>query len=75
MNTEHTVEQLVKIGLCQPKFYTPQVWRKANNIMLECCAFGLVWPHNFGRGKGKYNTNLSTQEIARQYTNRKNSNQ
>jgi hypothetical protein len=66
MNTQE-IENLVSIGLCQPKFYKRSVWARANTLMLKCAQFGLVKPHDFGRGKGKYTTDLTPREIAEQY--------
>lgn len=58
---------LIDIGFCQPKFYKPSSWAKANRIMQKLCALNVgVKPHNFGRGKGKYinDGNLSHQQLA-----------
>ena len=58
------VLSLVGIGFCQPKFYKPSVWRKAKRLMdTIVCPNNLAYPHDFGRGKGKYNTELSIEDV------------
>ena len=56
-------KRLLKIGCCQPRFYSPEVWRMANAFMQALCKQGLAEPFNYGRGKGKYNTSLDDAEI------------
>ena len=31
--TQEELLQFIQIGFCQPKFYLPTVWRKANRVM------------------------------------------
>jgi hypothetical protein len=58
------VENLIKIGFCQPKFYKRSVWLKAKNLMDNVVVpAGLAKPFDYGRGKGKYTTNLSIEEV------------
>ncbi len=57
-------EQLVNIGFCQPKFYKRSVWIKAKMIMDNViCANDLAMPYDFGRGKGKYESQLSISDV------------
>lgn len=51
------------IGFCQPKFYIRSVWLKADRIMKILCKLDLAEPYDFGRGKGKYISKLSDDEI------------
>ena len=52
-----TLEHMVSIGFCQPKFYKRSIWIKVNKLMeFICQRTEYVKPHNFGRGKGKYIT-------------------
>jgi len=61
--TEEEIENLVRIGFDQPKFYRPEVWRKAKRVMTIACSLGLAKPFDFGWGKGKYITNLSYSDV------------
>lgn len=62
--TAKEVESLVGIGFCQPKFYKPGVWRKAKKLMdTVVCPNGLARPFDFGRGKGKYDSELSIKDV------------
>ena len=53
-NERDVMETLVMIGFCQKSFYKPTVWKYANRMMQELEKIGLVVPHDFGRGKGKW---------------------
>ena len=56
--TKREVFNLVGIGFCQPKFYKRSVWLKAKHLMDSVvCKAGLSYPHDFGFGKGKYESN------------------
>lgn len=48
------IDIYISIGFCQPKFYTKETWSRANKLMKKLCILGIVYPHDFGRGKGKY---------------------
>lgn len=67
--TEISIESLINIGFCQPKFYKPAVWLKAKKIMNKLCSIpeSKVIPCNYGRGKGKYsimpNTDIDKKSI------------
>jgi hypothetical protein len=61
--TEDEIENLVRIGFGQPKFYRPEVWRKAKRVMIIACSLGLAEPFDFGRWKGKYLTDLSYSDV------------
>lgn len=78
--TYEEVRKLVGIGFCQPKFYPPSLWRRAERVMKFLCAVpeSMVTPHNCGRGKGKYTANTDEDfddlkdRLARLYLNHKN---
>lgn len=57
------IERLIGIGFCQPKFYKQTVWKYANLVMQELCSMELVYPFDFGRGKGKYESNVDKDTI------------
>ncbi|MCC0645427.1 hypothetical protein KGF41_14265 [Clostridioides sp. ZZV14-6150] len=59
----NTIEHLIGIGFCEPKYYKATVWKYANLVMQELCNMGLVCPFDFGRGKGKYQTNIDKEII------------
>ena len=61
--TKDELESYVNIGFCQPKFYRPEVWRKAKRVMDIACLLGLAKPFDFGRGKGKYDSDLKPSEV------------
>jgi hypothetical protein len=62
--TTHHIHRLVAVGFCQPKFYKSSVWRAAKKLMDEVvCPNKLATPFDFGRGKGKYNSNLDIDEV------------
>jgi hypothetical protein len=62
-----TVEEatnLVGIGFCQQKFYKTSVWYKAKKLMdTVVCPNSLARPFDFGRGKGKYDSELSINDV------------
>jgi hypothetical protein len=60
------LENLINIGFCQPKFYKAAVWKKANHLMMQLCKGGKVQPFDFGRGKGKYNSNSEMKDIIKE---------
>lgn len=62
--TDDEIVQFVNIGFCQPKFYRPEVWRKAKRVMEIACSLGLAEPYDFGRGKGKYTSDLDMSEVS-----------
>ncbi|EGT5282748.1 hypothetical protein NMJ53_012055 [Clostridioides difficile] len=59
----NTIEHLIGIGFCEQKYYKPTVWKYANLVMQELCSMGLTYPFDFGRGKGKYQTNIDEETI------------
>ena len=61
--SKEEIEMYVGIGFCQPKFYKPEVWRKAKRVMEIACYLGLAEPFDFGRGKGKYHSGLSKSQV------------
>ena len=50
------INTLIRVGLCQPKYYKRSVWLKAKKIMEKLCETEYVIPYDFGRGKGKFTT-------------------
>lgn len=65
--TSVEVKNAVGIGFCQPKFYTPTAWRRTKSLMDELvCPLGLAFPHDLGRGKGKYSTDFDISDVARE---------
>ena len=61
--TEIEARTLVGIGFCQPKFYKRHVWLKAKRLMdTYAVPNSLAYPHDLGRGKGKYSTNHESIE-------------
>lgn len=50
------IDNYVGIGFCQPKFYKPKAWKRAKVLMEYLVKKKKVVPHDYGRGKGKYNT-------------------
>ena len=56
LNRRVDLENLIGIGFCQPKFYKPAVWQRADRVMQKLCELteSSVRRHDFGRGKGKY---------------------
>tara|TARA_B100000809_G_C15124506_1_gene525632 strand:- start:636 stop:998 length:363 start_codon:yes stop_codon:yes gene_type:complete len=62
--TEDDAIRLVGIGFCQPSFYKRHVWLKAKKLMDNLvCPNELAFPHNFGHGKGKYESNFDIDEV------------
>jgi hypothetical protein len=62
--TREQVYELIAIGFCQPKFYKTSVWKKARALMDQIvCPLGFAFPHDYGRGKGKYSTDFSIDEV------------
>ena len=56
--TREEVKSTVGIGFCCPKFYKPEAWRRAKNLMDKLLVpLDLAYPHDYGRGKAKYSTN------------------
>lgn len=54
---------LLGIGFCQSSFYKPAVWRQARSIMDSIMVPNdLAYPHDFGRGKGKYESKIPLDE-------------
>ncbi|HCQ5967491.1 TPA: hypothetical protein ACVT6Z_001440 [Clostridioides difficile] len=60
---DNIIERLIEIGFCKPKYYKATVWKYANLVMQELCGMGLAYPCDFGRGNGKYNTNIDEEVI------------
>ncbi|MCC0642190.1 MULTISPECIES: hypothetical protein [unclassified Clostridioides] len=60
---DNIIERLIGIGFCEPKYYKVTVWKYANLVMQELCNMRLVYPFDFGRGKGKYKSNTDEETI------------
>lgn len=63
MKEKELLEQLMRMGFCQPKFYKRSVWEKANALMKALEGQGLVYACDMGRGKGKWSTYFSYDYI------------
>ena len=61
--TNAEIDTHVSVGSCQPKFYTPEAWRKGKRMLDIACNLGLAYPYDFGRGKGKYLSDFTKAEI------------
>ena len=65
--TSVEVKSVIGIAFCQPKFYTPTAWRRSKALMDSLvCPLGLAFPHDFGRGKGKYSTDFDIDDVAKE---------
>lgn len=61
------VKSVIRIAFCQPKYYTPTAWRRSKTLMdTLVCPLGLAFPHDYGRGKGKYSTNFDIDEVTKE---------
>lgn len=61
--------ELIKIGFCQPKFYKPNAWAKAKRRMEKLVDRGIVYHHDCGRGKGKYSTDYTIEQVVEIHIN------
>lgn len=59
---EQFFSHYVNVGFCQKKFYTFQAWSIATDLMTELISAGLAYPYDYGRGKGKYETDKTIQD-------------
>lgn len=57
------IDTYVGMGFCQQKFYKPSAWKKAVVILEVACSAGLAQHHNYGHGKGKYDSTLTLDEV------------
>lgn len=61
------VKCVIGISFCQPKHYTTTAWRRSKTLMDSLvCPLGLAFPHDYGRGKGKYSTDFDIDDVARE---------
>ena len=67
-NAEHE-EQLIRIGFCQSKFYKPNSWAKAKRRMEKLVDRGIVYRYDCGRGKGKYDTDYTIDQVVEIHLN------
>ena len=67
-NAEHE-EELIRIGFCQSKFYKPNAWAKAKRRMEKLVDRGIVNRRDFGRGKGKYDTDYTIDQVVEIHLN------
>lgn len=60
----------VGIGFCVPKYYIPAAWRRAKDLMDKLLVpLELAFPHDYGRGKGKYSTNHDIAKVQTEVMN------
>lgn len=64
VSTEQAIDNLVNIGFDKLSAYKPHVAKSAKGVMNRAVDKGLAVPHDFGRGKGKYRTNLHQDDVA-----------
>jgi hypothetical protein len=57
------VARFVGIGFCQPKFYKPAAWYRANKTIQVLISEGYAVPHNYGHGKGKFNKTAKADNL------------
>ena len=62
--SSEVLRDLITTGFSQTRHVQPWAWRYAKQLMDRACALGLARPHDFGRGKGKYTSELHTPELA-----------
>jgi len=64
------VKEIVSIGFCVPKYYIPAAWRRAKDLMDKLLVpLELAFPHDYGRGKGKYSTNHDIAKVQTEVMN------
>jgi hypothetical protein len=61
------LKETISIGFCQPKYYKPNVWKESVIIMELLVNKGLVQRFDFGRGKGKYISEISINELVSKF--------
>ena len=64
VSTEQAIDNLVNIGFDKLSAYKPHVAKSAKGVLNRAVDKGLAVPHDFGRGKGKYHTNLHQDDVA-----------
>ena len=62
--SNEVLRDLINTGFNQTRHVQPWAWRYAKQLMDRACALGLARPFDFGRGKGKYTSELHTPELA-----------
>ncbi len=62
--SNEVLRDLINIGFSQTRHVQPWAWRYAKQLMDRACALGLARPYDFGRGKGKYTSELHTPDLA-----------
>ena len=62
--SNEVLRDLITTGFSQTRHVQPWAWRYAKQLMDRACALGLARPHDFGRGKGKYTSELHTPDLA-----------
>lgn len=68
--TEDDIGEAVRIGFCQPKFYKRSSWARSKILMDTLIVpLGLAYPHDFGRGKGKYESEFDINTVVAEIVN------
>jgi len=52
--TNDEIARLVRIGFCQPKFYTQATWKKAKTLMFLACEMNIGVIYKPHRNKGHF---------------------
>jgi hypothetical protein len=61
--------EYIKIGFCCPKYYKPNAWAKAKRRMEKLVDRGIVYRYDYGRGKGKYSTDYTIDQVVEIHLN------
>lgn len=63
----HVIDNLILIGLGNKKDFKPTIWKYASRFMEEIQKLGYAVPHDYGRGKGKWDlVNMSKEDVIQQ---------
>ena len=63
------LKNIIGIGFCQPKFYKPTVWKYSKLLMERGIDMNIITPKDHGRGKGKYSSDLSYDDLYHLFSN------
>lgn len=60
---DREIENLVWVGFDKPSEYRKSVWFNAKKMLMVACELGIAFEFDYGKGKGKYSSNLSIKEV------------